>query len=26
VSVHRTTAGDRPLLEQVVSSIELIEP
>jgi hypothetical protein len=26
VSVHRTTADDRPLLEQLVSSIELIEP
>jgi hypothetical protein len=26
VSVHRTTAGDRPLLERLVSSIELIGP
>lgn len=26
VSVHRTNTGDRPLLEQLVSSIELIAP
>ena len=26
VSVHRTSAGDRPLLERLVSSIELIGP
>jgi hypothetical protein len=26
VSVHRTVAGDRPLLERLVSSIELIGP